>query len=59
MKGIGLTGAIFIVFLILKLANIGTVATWSWWWVTCPLWIGFAILIVLLIAAFLLSLKKR
>lgn len=29
---------VFIVFLILKLAEIGQVATWSWWWVTAPLW---------------------
>ena len=36
---IGLGGIIFIVFLILKLAEIGQVATWSWWWVTSPLWI--------------------
>jgi hypothetical protein len=35
---------VFIVFLILKLAGIGVVATWSWLWVTCPLWIGFAVL---------------
>ena len=38
--GIGLGGAIFLVFLILKLAGIGQVATWSWWWVTRPLWIS-------------------
>lgn len=47
--GIGLTGATFLVFLILKLAEIGQVATWSWWWVTCPLWIGLAIVISLII----------
>jgi hypothetical protein len=34
---------VFIVFLILKLAGIGVVATWSWLWVTSPLWIGFAL----------------
>lgn len=41
-SGIGLTGFVFIVFLALKLAEIGQVATWSWWWVTSPLWIPFA-----------------
>jgi hypothetical protein len=40
---IGLGGLIFIVFLFLKLAGIGDVATWSWWAVTSPLWIGAAI----------------
>lgn len=34
--GIGFTGALFLVFLVLKLTH---VIAWSWWWVTCPLWI--------------------
>ena len=39
-SGIGLTGVLFVVFLILKLTgNID----WSWWWVTSPLWIPVAI----------------
>lgn len=29
---------LFLIFLVLKL--VGTI-TWSWWWVTSPLWIGF------------------
>jgi hypothetical protein len=33
--GIGFFGVLFCVFLVLKL--VGTV-TWSWWWVTAPLW---------------------
>ena len=33
---------IFFIFLILKLCGI---ITWSWWWVTCPLWLGFAIIL--------------
>lgn len=37
---IGLPGILFVVFLVLKLVG---VISWSWWWVTCPLWIGFAI----------------
>lgn len=45
--GISLSGAAFIVFLILKLAQVGEVANWSWWWVTCPLWIGLAIAIAI------------
>lgn len=49
-SGIGLGGAIFIVFLVLKLT--GTI-DWSWWWVTAPIWtpivlavIAFAIYVV-------------
>lgn len=39
---------LFVVFLVLKLT--GYIA-WSWWWVTAPLWIGVAVLSVILIAA--------
>ena len=30
---------LLVVFVTLKLAEIGKVATWSWWWVTAPFWI--------------------
>ncbi len=33
--GIGLGGALFLLFVYLKLT--GEIA-WSWWWVTAPLW---------------------
>lgn len=36
--GIGFTGLLTIVFIILKL--IGKI-DWSWWWVLSPLWITF------------------
>ena len=42
-SGIGFYSLLFIVFLTLKLAEIGVVATWSWWWITSPLWIPVAI----------------
>ena len=41
-EGIGFFGALFLVFLVLKLT---AVITWSWWWVTAPLWGPFALLI--------------
>ncbi len=44
--GIGFGGALFLVFLVLKLTG---VIAWSWWWITAPLWIPFLILIVALI----------
>lgn len=31
-----------ILFIGLKLAGIGVVASWSWVWVLSPLWLGFA-----------------
>jgi hypothetical protein len=40
--GLSLSAVLFIVFLVLKLTgNID----WSWWWVTSPLWIPFAIVL--------------
>ena len=38
--GLGLSTILFLIFLVLKLTGY---ITWSWLWVTCPLWIGFAI----------------
>jgi hypothetical protein len=43
---IGFPGALFIVFLILKLTG---VIAWSWWWVTCPMWIIPLIYLVLFV----------
>ena len=48
--GSGVTGALFIVFLVLKLTG---VIDWSWWWVTSPIWspvviaIGLAIILLI------------
>jgi hypothetical protein len=44
--GIGLCGVVFVVFLVLKL--VGTI-DWSWWYVTMPLWIPMALMLVLAI----------
>ena len=44
--GIGFSGILFIVFLILKLTGY---IDWSWWWVTAPLWIPFAIGMIFLV----------
>lgn len=44
--GIGLSGILFVVFLILKLTGY---IDWSWWWVTAPLWIPFAIAMIFLV----------
>ena len=40
--GLGLGTTLFLIFLILKLT--GTI-DWSWWWVTCPLWITPVVMI--------------
>jgi len=45
-SGIGFTGLLTIVFIVLKLCK---VITWSWWWVLSPLWISFGLLITVLL----------
>ena len=39
-----LSDMLFVVFLVLKLTHY---IDWSWWWVISPLWIGFAIWLLL------------
>jgi hypothetical protein len=51
--GIGFAGLLTILFIGLKL---GGVIAWSWWWVLSPIWISFALVIVILLIAFLIAL---
>lgn len=44
MDGGSIGGTLFVVFLILKLTH---VITWSWLWVTSPLWIDTAATVAL------------
>lgn len=62
---VGLPGLVFIVFLFLKLAEIGIVKDWSWWLVTSPLWIPACIVaiagiiaLIFLIIGFITSKKE-
>jgi len=41
--GLGFGTVLFLIFLVLKLTD---QIDWSWWWVTSPLWIPFAMLIL-------------
>lgn len=52
--GLTLLEVLFVVFLVLKLTGKTVVATWSWWWVTAPLWIGFAIIFAIFFISFLI-----
>lgn len=55
--GLSLPVVVFIVFLTLKLAG---VISWSWWWVTSPLWIMAAFTILLTVLFFgLFFYRKR
>jgi hypothetical protein len=43
--GLGFGSILFFIFLVLKLT--GSI-DWSWWWVTSPLWIPFALILLVL-----------
>lgn len=45
--GIGVLGLLGVVFVALKLCG---VIDWSWWFVTMPFWIGFALVAVTLLS---------
>jgi len=53
-NGIGFFSVLFLIFLVLKLT--GNI-TWSWWWVTAPLWVPIALLIIIVITATVISKK--
>jgi len=50
-SGLDLTGLLFLIFLVLKLTK---VIDWSWWYVTMPLWLGWAIILGIALFVFLI-----
>lgn len=56
--GIGFTGLLGIVFIVLKLTH---VIGWSWVWVLCPLWIGIVLyaVIVLVILGYTIARDRK
>ena len=53
--GLGIGTVLFLIFLTLKLAEVGPVADWSWWWVTAPLWGGFAIFVLIVLIIIIIN----
>jgi hypothetical protein len=53
-SGLGIGTILFLIFLTLKLAEIGPVQYWSWWWITAPLWIPLALIVIIM---FIVGLK--
>ena len=53
--GIGFTGLLTIVFVILKL--LGKI-DWSWWWALSPLWISFLLVMVFFVILLIIELKN-
>jgi hypothetical protein len=54
-NGLSIGTVLFLIFLTLKLADVGAVANWSWWWVCSPIWIPIVGLIVVAFIAWLFS----
>jgi hypothetical protein len=55
-SGVGLLGLMFLIFMTLKLMGY---ITWSWWWVTAPLWVGFAIILTIILIFLLIEFLKK
>jgi hypothetical protein len=53
--GIGFAGLLTIAFIVLKLTH---VIGWSWWWVLSPVWIGFALFLVISIGVLVIAVIK-
>jgi len=47
---------IFFIFLILKLTN---TIDWSWWWITCPLWISVIFYLLFILLVFIYGKGKK
>lgn len=50
--GVGFFGLMFLIFMTLKLTGF---IDWSWWWVTAPLWGGFALIFIMVIIVALIK----
>lgn len=50
--GLSLSAVVFLVFLVLKLTGVEPVASWSWIWVTCPLWAFWAVVLGIVLILF-------
>ncbi len=46
-RSLGISDYLTLIFVALKLAGIGVVATWSWVWVLSPFWIGVLLRVVI------------
>jgi hypothetical protein len=59
--GLGFLSILTLMLIFLKLAEIGTVATWSWYWVLSPIWIPvvLAVSVVTIIYMFLWFNSKK
>lgn len=50
--GVGFCAVLFLIFLILKLTD---TIDWSWWWVTSPIWIPIAVVLLIMLISSIIS----
>ena len=53
--GIGFMGLVFIALLVLRLCK---VITWSWWWITEPLWGGLVLIFIVCLVSIIIAYRK-
>ncbi len=58
-SGMSLGTVLFLIFLVMKLSHVGDVANWSWVWVTSPLWISAAIIVMTLVVFLVIALIMK
>ena len=46
-SGLKLALLLFFIFMVMKLAPVGSVASWSWWAVSSPIWVAFLLRVAL------------
>ena len=56
--GSATTFIFFIVLFVLKVAEIGVVANWSWIWIFAPLWVPATIVLMFIILIILVKIFK-
>lgn len=56
---IGLLNLLGLIFVTLKLAGVGAVASWSWWAVLSPFWVPISIAVVLILFLVTLSIFSK
>ena len=51
----GLTGVLFVVFLVLKLTDY---IDWSWWWIFAPIWLPLVFLLFIFAGYYIFTSKQ-
>jgi len=53
--GFSLVGILTVILFVLKVLEIGVVATWSWWWVFSPIWISILLFLVFILLVVIIA----